>query len=171
MLAGRLGIAAPNSAGLGAPSEKMGSWNLAGSILIYDGLCGFCNRTVQWLLKRDKANQFRFAPQQSRWAEAALLRHGINRDAMLAQNSVYLVLNPNSAQERVLLRSDVTVYSLLLLGGVWKFLGRWLQIVPRFVRDAAYSLIARNRLRLGGKYEVCPLPTAADREKFVGITD
>jgi predicted DCC family thiol-disulfide oxidoreductase YuxK len=39
------------------------------------------------------------------------------------------------------------------------------------VRDAAYSLIARNRFRLGGKYEVCPLPTAEDREKFMGITD
>jgi len=151
--------------------EKMRSWNLAGSILIYDGLCGFCNRTVQWVLKRDKANQFRFAPQQSRWAEEALLRHGMQRDAMLEQNSVYLVLNPNSPQERILLRSDVTVYSLLLLGGVWKVLGRCLQFVPRFVRDAAYILTARNRFRLAGKYEVCPLPTAEDREKFLGITD
>ncbi len=72
--------------------------SLTGSILIYDGLCGFCNRTVRWLLKRDKANQFRFAPQQSRWAEETLLRHGIHRDAMLEQNSVYLVLHPDSPQ-------------------------------------------------------------------------
>jgi predicted DCC family thiol-disulfide oxidoreductase YuxK len=143
----------------------------AGSVLIYDGLCGFCNRTVQWLLKWDKANVFRFAPQQSRWAEETLLRHKIDRDAMLKQNSVYLVLHPNSPQERILLRSDVTVHSLLLLGGVWKVLGRCLQLVPRVVRDAAYSLIARNRFRLAGKYEVCPLPTAADRGKFLGITD
>jgi predicted DCC family thiol-disulfide oxidoreductase YuxK len=149
----------------------MGSWNLAGSILIYDGLCGFCNRTVQWVLKRDKANQFRFAPQQSRWAEEVLLRHGIQRDAMLEQNSVYLVLNPDSPEEQILLRSDVTVHALLLLGGVWKVLGRCLQCVPRFVRDSAYRLIARNRFRLAGKYDACPMPTAADREKFLGITD
>jgi len=141
------------------------------AILFYDGLCGFCNHTVQWVLKRDRFDQFRFAPQQSRFAEELLLRHGINRDAMLGQNSVYLALNANSPQERVLLRSDVTVCSLLLLGGVWKLLGRCLQLVPRSVRDAGYTLMARNRFRVAGKYEVCPLPTAEDRQKFVGITD
>ena len=144
---------------------------MAVSILIYDGLCGFCNHTVRWMLKRDTCDQFRFAPQQSLFAREFLLRHGINRDAMIRQNSVYLVLNPNSPQERLLLRSDVTVYSLLLLGGVWKALGRCLQLVPRFVRDAGYTLVARNRFRLAGKYEVCPLPAAEDREKFVGIMD
>ncbi len=144
---------------------------MAVAIFIYDGLCGFCNRTVQWLLKRDKLDRFRFAPQQSQWAEEVLLRHGINRDAMIRQNSVYLLLHPNSPQERLLLRSEVTVHSLSLLGGGWKLLGRCLEMVPRFIRDAGYTLIARNRFRLGGKYETCPLPTATDSEKFLGTTD
>ncbi len=144
---------------------------MAAAILIYDGLCGFCNQMVQWVLKRDRSDSFRFAPQQSRWAQTVLLHHGINRDSMIDQNSVYLVLNPNSPQERLLVQSDVTVDTLLLLGGVWKVLGRSLQLVPRFVRDAGYRLVAHNRFRLAGKYQACPLPTAKDREKFVGIMD
>ena len=99
------------------------------------------------------------------------MRHGINREAMILQNSIYLVLHPNSPQERLLLRSDVTVHSLLLLGRAWKVLGRCLEIVPQFVRDAGYTLMARNRFRLAGKYEACPLPAAKDRGKFLGITD
>jgi len=126
---------------------------------------------VRWLLKRDKGNRFRFAAQQSRLAEEILLRHDVDRDVMLDQNSVYLVLDLNSPRERLLLRSDVTVYALLSLGGFWKVLGRCLQVVPRFIRDAGYTLIARNRFRLGERYDVCPVPSAAEREKFVGITD
>jgi predicted DCC family thiol-disulfide oxidoreductase YuxK len=141
------------------------------AIFIYDGLCGFCNHAVRWILKRDRFDRFRFAPQQSHWAEQLLLRHGIKREAMIDQNSVYLVLNPDLPQERLLLLSDVTVYALLRLGGAWKFLGRCLQIVPRFARDGGYTLVARNRFRLAGKCAVCPLPPAADREKFLGLTD
>jgi predicted DCC family thiol-disulfide oxidoreductase YuxK len=141
------------------------------NLLIYDGLCGFCNSTVQWLLKRDKFDRFRFAPQQSRLAAELLLRHGIDRDAMLAKNSVYLVGDLNSPREQLWLRSDVTVHALYLLGGIWKVVGHCLQVVPRSLRDAAYRLVARNRFRLAGRYEVCPVPTAAQRAKFVGVTD
>ncbi len=138
--------------------------------MIYDGLCGFCNWTVRWLLKHDKFDSFRFAPQQSALAETILARHGIDRQAMLNSNSVYLVLQANSAPERVLVRSDVTVHALLLLGGVWKVLGRCLQVVPRQLRDRVYTLIARNRFRIAGRYEACPLPTKEQRAKFVGLT-
>jgi predicted DCC family thiol-disulfide oxidoreductase YuxK len=143
----------------------------AAAIFIYDGLCGFCNKTVWWLLKRDRGDHLRFAPQQSRLAEEALSRHGIKRDAMLGQNSVYLLLDMNQPRERLLLRSDVLVYALLSLGGFWKVVGRCVQVVPRFVRDAGYTLVARSRYRIAGKYETCPVPTPEEREKFVGITD
>jgi predicted DCC family thiol-disulfide oxidoreductase YuxK len=149
----------------------MDSHRAVQTLLIYDGLCGFCNGTVQWLLKRDKFDRFRFAPQQSELARDVLLRHGIDQKAMYSDNSVYLVEGLNSRQERLFVRSDVTVHSLLPLGSVWKVVGRCVQIVPRFLRDACYRLVARNRLRLAGRYEVCPLPTAAQRAKFLGITD
>jgi predicted DCC family thiol-disulfide oxidoreductase YuxK len=140
-------------------------------LMIYDGLCGFCNGSVRWLIKRDRFDRFRFAPQQSKLAEGILQRHGIDRTAIIRDNSVYLVTGLNSPQERVLVRSDVTVHALLELGGFWRVLGWCMQIVPRFMRDGAYRIIARNRFRLAGRYDVCPLPTTAERQKFVGITD
>jgi predicted DCC family thiol-disulfide oxidoreductase YuxK len=140
-------------------------------LMLYDGLCGFCNSSVQWLLKRDKHDQFRFAPQQSKLAQEVLSRHGLVEGEMPSTNTVYLVTDLGSAAEKLLQRSDVAVQSLFHLGGIWKVLGYCLQIVPRFVRDAGYALIARNRYRLAGRYETCPLPSSAQRAKFVGLTD
>src|SRR5271156_5204315 len=87
------------------------------ALMLYDGLCGVCNSAVQWVIKRDHADRFRFAPQQSAVAAAILSRHGIDRETMLENNSVYLVLDAGSEDERLLTQSDVTVNMLLLLGG------------------------------------------------------
>jgi predicted DCC family thiol-disulfide oxidoreductase YuxK len=140
----------------------------ARAVMLYDGLCGFCNRTVQWLLKHDHYDRFRFAPQQSSVAAAILARHGIDREKMLKDNSVYLVLDPDTGQERLLTQSDVTVNLLLLLGGGWRVLGSLLRAIPRAVRDAAYTVAARNRYHISGRYEVCPVPSEAERKKFLG---
>jgi predicted DCC family thiol-disulfide oxidoreductase YuxK len=56
----------------------------------------------------------------------------------------------------------------LLLGGRFRVLGYLLGAVPAFLRNAAYALFARNRYRLTGRYEVCPLPTELERSKFLG---
>lgn len=139
----------------------------AHAVMLYDGLCGFCNKTVQWLTKRDRHDRFRFAPQQSSFAAAILARHGIDRERMLKDNSVYLVLDLDSGQERLLTQSDVTVKLLMLLGGGWRVLGNLLRVVPRFLRNAVYRVAARNRYRLTGRYEVCPVPSEAERMKFL----
>ena len=138
------------------------------ALMLYDGLCGVCNSAVQWVIKRDHADRFRFAPQQSAVAHAILSRHGIDPGTMLQNNSVYMVLEAGSEDERLLTQSDVTVNMLLLLGGRWRLLGKILRAVPLFVRNAAYRLFARNRYRLTGQYEVCPVPSAAQQMKFVG---
>ena len=136
--------------------------------MLYDGLCGLCNGVVQWVIKRDHCDRFRFAPQQSAVAERILSRCGFDREAMIQSNSVYLVLDAGTEHERVLTQSDVTVHMLLLLGGGWRILGMLLRVVPRFARNAAYDLFARNRYRMTERYEVCPIPTEAERMKFVG---
>lgn len=136
--------------------------------MLYDGLCGVCNTAVQWVIKHDHADRFRFAPQQSALAAAILSRHGIDHEAMLKSNSVYLVLDSGTGHERLLTQSDVTVNLLLMLGGRWRVLGKMLRAVPRFVRNAAYRMFARNRYRLAGQYEVCPVPSEAEQMKFVG---
>jgi predicted DCC family thiol-disulfide oxidoreductase YuxK len=137
-------------------------------LMLYDGLCGFCNTSVRWVARRDRADRFRFAPQQSPLAAAILSRHGIDREAMLKNNSVYLVLDAGSHRERLLTQSDVAVNILLALGGRWRVLGYLMRALPSFARNAAYRLIAGNRYRLSGRLEVCPLPSEAERMKFLG---
>ena len=138
------------------------------ALMLFDGLCGFCNRAVQWVVRRDHADRFRFVPQQSALAASILSRHGIDREAMLQSNSVYLVLDFGSDHERLLTQSDVTVNLLLRLGGRFRVFGYLLRAVPAFLRNAAYRLFARNRYLLSGRYKVCPLPTDAERLKFLG---
>jgi predicted DCC family thiol-disulfide oxidoreductase YuxK len=94
---------------------------------------------------------------------------GLDREAMLDGNSVYLVLHYDGdpAGRRLLVRSDVLVAVLKMLGGGWGFLGRLLGWVPRFLRDAAYSFFARNRYRLAKRLASCPVPSPAERAKFV----
>ncbi len=137
--------------------------------MFYDGLCGFCHASVQWLLKHDRHDRFRFSPQQSAFATQVLARHGIDQERMLENNSVYLMMDLGTSGERVLQRSDVTVQCLFSLGGIWKVLGYAFQIVPKAARDAAYTVVAKNRFRLAGKYDVCPVPSAQQQAKFLGI--
>jgi predicted DCC family thiol-disulfide oxidoreductase YuxK len=139
----------------------------AHAVMLYDGLCGFCNKTVQWLTKRDRHDRLRFAPQQSSFAAAILARHGIDRERMLKDNSVYLVLDLDSGHEKLLTQSDVTVELFMLLGGGWRVFGNLLRVVPRFLRNAVYRVAARHRYRLTGRYEVCPVPSEAERMKFL----
>jgi predicted DCC family thiol-disulfide oxidoreductase YuxK len=137
------------------------------ALMLYDGLCGFCNWSVRWVIKRDRYDRFRFVPQQSATAEAVLARHGVSHQVMLADNSVYLVLGYEQPEEQLLCHSDVTVQVLRLLGGGWELVGRVLGAVPRFLRDSVYSLIAKVRFRIAGRYQSCPLPSAAERAKFL----
>jgi predicted DCC family thiol-disulfide oxidoreductase YuxK len=137
------------------------------ALMLYDGLCGFCNRSVQWVIQHDHADRFRFAPQQSALAASLLGQAGIDRESMLAGNSVYLILNAGLPSQKLLRQSDVTVNLLLQLGGRWRLLGKLLRAVPPFLRNAAYRLFARNRYRLGGRHDECPLPTQAQQIKFL----
>jgi predicted DCC family thiol-disulfide oxidoreductase YuxK len=137
------------------------------ALVLYDGLCGLCNSSVQWVIRHDDADRFRFAPQQAALVAQILARHGVDRESMLKGNSVYLVLHAGTAQERLLAESNVAVNVLLLLGGRWRFLGRFLRAIPSFARNAAYRLFARNRYRVTRRYEVCPLPQETERMKFL----
>jgi predicted DCC family thiol-disulfide oxidoreductase YuxK len=143
-------------------SERVGGR----ALMLFDGRCGLCNRSVQWMLRRDHADRFRFTPLQSALAAAVLRRHGIDREAMLKSNTVFLVFDAGTEHQRLWTRSDVTVNILLLLGGRWRLLGYLLRAVPAFARNAAYGLFARNRYRLAGRY-VCLLAGEGVRKKFL----
>lgn len=134
-------------------------------IVLYDGVCGLCNHLVQFLLKRDTRDRFRFASLQSEFARNLLKRHGADPHDL---DTVYLVKNYGQPGESLLERSDGVLYMLDQLGGVWKLavIGR---VLPKKLRDAIYKMVARNRYRVFGKHESCMLPEPKHRARFLDV--
>ena len=87
-------------------------------IVLYDGVCGLCNRLVRFILNRDRRDHFRFAALQAGFARATLKRHGLNPDAL---DTFYVVFNYGEPAERVLARDEGVAAVLESLGGVWAF--------------------------------------------------
>ncbi len=132
-------------------------------IVLFDGVCALCDRTVRFLLKRDKQGVLRFAPLQGSTAAAILKRYPEIGDNT---RSVILVQNYNTASESISVRSQAILDSLYALGGAWRIVSA-LRIVPRFARDTLYNWVANNRYRWFGKYETCILPSAEVQERFL----
>src|ERR1044072_1734048 len=104
----------------------------ASPIILYDGVCGLCNRLVQFLLKHDKQGRPRFASLQSDFAEKVLSRHGIDAKDL---DTVQVVENCGQPGERVLQRSDAILRAGRELGGFWSASASVARVVPRGLRD------------------------------------
>jgi predicted DCC family thiol-disulfide oxidoreductase YuxK len=133
-------------------------------VLLYDGVCGFCNWAVQLVLAHDRRGTMRFSPLQSDFGEALRTRHPELRDV---DSVVYLEPATDSTAERYYVRSVAALKVAAYLGGVWRIaLAAW--IIPRPVRDYLYDLFARHRYRFFGKQESCMLPSRDVRSRFIG---
>jgi len=133
-------------------------------IVLYDGVCGLCNRMVQFLLKRDDKARMRFASLQSDFAAKVLTRNGIDPKDL---DTVHVVVNYERPEERILNRSDAILRACHELGGPWKTSAALARIVPRALRDLVYRLVARGRYRVFGKYETCMLPDPNQQNRFL----
>ena len=140
--------------------------NTSNPIILYDGICGLCNRLNQFVLRRDRNDRFRFAALQSEFAGNVLQRHGVNPEAL---DTMYLLLNYSQPDERLAARSDAAVQILTELGGIWRAIASIVQLLPRWFRDKAYNLIARNRYQLFGKFQTCQIPDERYRSKFLDL--
>jgi predicted DCC family thiol-disulfide oxidoreductase YuxK len=134
------------------------------TVVLFDGVCAICNRTVRFLLARDRRDRFRYAPLQSAFATQAAARHG--RDAR-DLDTLYVVADYGTPSERLYGKAEGMLHLLGEIGGVWR-LSAVLGVLPAAVLNRAYDAFARNRYRWFGKYDSCPIPTAAERAKFVG---
>jgi predicted DCC family thiol-disulfide oxidoreductase YuxK len=134
-------------------------------LVLYDGVCGLCNRLIQFLLKRDKHDRLRFASLQSGLAEDLLKRHDADAKDL---DTVYVVIDHGQPTERLLARSDAILYLLTQLDGIWR-LGGIGRVIPGALRNVAYNLVARNRYRIFGKYESCMLPDPKHHHKFLEV--
>lgn len=126
-------------------------------IIFFDGACAMCNGFVDLMLRADRQQVFLFAPIQGETARELLPPIGEDPEQW---SMVYL------DERGIHDQSDASLEVYRRLGGLWAPLG-WLRFVPRFVRNPVYRLIARNRYRLFGKREVCRIPTAVERARFL----
>jgi predicted DCC family thiol-disulfide oxidoreductase YuxK len=144
---------------------------MAHPIVLYDGVCGLCNRFVQFILRHDRKKVFRFASLQSGFAARILASHGVNPGDL---DTVYVVLysdtlDSESKNERLLSRSDAVLFVLQQLGTRWRFAASWSKLMPRFLRDATYNAIARHRYRFFGTSEVCTMQCDRDHSRFLDL--
>lgn len=136
------------------------------ALILYDGVCGLCNRLVKFVLKRDSRDQFRFASLQSEFAGSILQRRGMNLQDL---DTIYLVSDYQQPTERLTARSDAAIAILRHLGRLWRIVAAVLSILPHGLRNRSYNLIARNRYRIFGKYENCMIPEEKHRHRFLEI--
>lgn len=127
-------------------------------IILFDGLCNLCNGTVQFVLPRDKKKQFFFGSLQGRAGQQYLQHFGLPQNQL---NSFILLEG-----EKYYTRSAGVLRVLKHLGGGWRLLYAFI-VIPRFIRDAIYKWVARNRYKWFGKREECPVPDAAVKERFL----
>jgi predicted DCC family thiol-disulfide oxidoreductase YuxK len=128
-------------------------------IVFFDGHCGLCHHTVHFLLGRDRAGRFVFAPLGG---ETYLATFGPDERARLPESVVV-----RTSDGRTLVRSDASVHMLRALGGAWGVLGAVLRIIPRPLRDLLYRGVARTRRVLFRQPEgACPVVAPALRSRF-----
>ncbi|HCA59508.1 MAG TPA: thiol-disulfide oxidoreductase [Blastocatellia bacterium] len=129
-----------------------------GAIVLFDGVCNFCNSSINFVIERDSKGYFKFAPLQSEIGEELIAKHGIDTSET---DSVILV-----EDGKAYTHSTAALKIARHLDGIWK-LGYWMIIVPRPLRDVVYRFIARHRYRLWGKRDACMMPTPEIRSRFL----
>ncbi|MCP1311628.1 thiol-disulfide oxidoreductase DCC family protein [Paenibacillus tyrfis] len=127
-------------------------------LVFYDGVCGFCQRVVQFIIPRDRSAVFRFVAIQSETGSRLLRRHGLDP----AELNTFVLLE----QGQVYTRSTAGLRVLRRLDGAWPLLYACI-VVPRPLRDLVYRWIAANRYRFFGKSDSCMLPPPEVRERFL----
>ncbi len=125
-------------------------------LVLYDGGCGLCNRSVRFLLRIDHDRLLRFAPLQGETAQAVFDRY---TDLDPSLNSVIYLRDFDETKETAYLHSDAVWRMLVDVGGRWRLVGRMLRLIPAPLRNWGYRVIARHRHRIPGG-DACELPTA-----------
>jgi predicted DCC family thiol-disulfide oxidoreductase YuxK len=127
------------------------------NIIVFDGVCNFCNRIVQIIIRHDPSCQIHFAAQQSEAGEKFLNQYSIQEST----SSVVFITNG-----MVYYQSDAVIEIAKFLTG-WPSIFKYSIIVPRFIRNYIYQLVAANRYRLFGKQAQCIIPKEEDKERFL----
>lgn len=127
-------------------------------LILFDGVCNLCNAWVRFVVRRDPTGIFSFAAQQSSTGQALIEKH--MRD--VGQLSSVILIEENA----IYTESDAVLQILARLGAPWSWIA-FLRIIPRRVRDACYRFIVGRRYQWFGRTEVCQVPSADVRSRFI----
>ena len=128
------------------------------NIILFDGVCNFCNFWVDFIIKRDKDEIFKFALLQSDAGKTIAEKFLINRQDI---DSIILIKGEN-----YFIKSEAALEVVKELKSIWKIF-YLLKVIPRPLRDFIYDLIAKNRYAIFGKRDTCRVPTEEEKGKFV----
>ena len=132
-------------------------------VLLYDGSCGLCAASVQFILRHERPHTLRFAPLQGQFARQVRGRHP-ELDGV--DSVVWVRPNADGVTETVATRSSAAILAADYLGGGWR-LALLARMLPAALRDAAYDLVARHHHRLLKNPDLCYVPTPETRARFL----
>jgi predicted DCC family thiol-disulfide oxidoreductase YuxK len=127
-------------------------------VILFDGVCNFCNGTVNFLLGQDKKKRFRFAALQSEAGKNLLAQYGLPKENI----DTFILLD----RGKVFKRSTAA----LRVGNKLPWYWQWTQVfwlAPKFLRDGVYNLVAKNRYKWFGKKDTCMIPTPEMQNRFL----
>jgi predicted DCC family thiol-disulfide oxidoreductase YuxK len=129
------------------------------NIVLYDGVCNFCNSSVQFIIRHDKTNSLKFASLQSPVGQQLLAKHSIPKEV----DSVIFIEG-----DKAYIKSEAAFKLLNYFGSSWKML-KVFSVLPVFFRNFFYDLFAKNRYKMFGKQETCMLPSPEIRARFMDV--
>lgn len=130
-----------------------------GAIVLFDGVCNFCQNSVQFIIKNDTKSYFKFASLQSNIGKEILIKHGLNEHDLSS-----LVLLENN---KIYTRTNGALKIAKQLKGIYPIFYYLFYPFPSFTRDWTYKIIANNRYKWFGKQEECMLPSPEIRARFL----
>jgi len=131
-------------------------------LILYDGVCAFCDHAVRWVIRADRRGVFRFAALQGATAAAVRARH-----PDLPEDLDSIIYVRRDGEGETVLWHAAAIFAICAdLGGPWAIIA-WLRWLPESLKNRGYRCFAANRYRWFGKHDTCPIPTAAERARFL----
>lgn len=127
------------------------------AIILFDGVCNLCSHSVQFIIKRDPKGYFTFASIQGETGQRLVEKYQISKNL----NSLILIEN-----NKYYTKSTAALKICKNLNSIWKYLA-FLKVMPPFVRNGVYDIIAKNRYKWFGQKESCMLPTPENKNRFI----
>lgn len=133
--------------------------NDSDKIVLFDGVCNFCATSVQFIIRHDKTNSLKFASLQSALGQELLTKYNMSKDL---EGVVFIENN------KAYFKSAAAFKIVRYFGGFWRILNVF-PILPLFVTDFGYDIIAKNRYRWFGKKDSCMIPSPEIRSRFLDV--